>query len=178
MSEVEDEVCMYRSTSFSFVNPRSSFRYPRQEHELLMTRLRYFLLQTYSWHSSTSLFYTLSRPTMSRTAFFVIDIQRALADSRETEIPHARRIRDVGASILDKVRANMDEAQSRGEAPGMDIIIVQHEETPDKGDLQLGTRAWQLVFPPRPSPYEILVSKNVRTYPSSHTPPHPPLFPL
>ncbi|KAF2633151.1 Isochorismatase hydrolase [Macroventuria anomochaeta] len=99
---------------------------------------------------------------MSRTALFVIDIQRALADSPGTEISHARRIRDAGASILDKVRANIDEAQSRGEAPGLEIIVVQHEETRDKGNLQLGTRAWQLVFPPHPSPHETLVSKNIR----------------
>ena len=37
----------------------------------------------------------------------------------------------------------------RGESPDLEIIVVQHEETLDRGSLQRGRQAWELVFPPR-----------------------------
>ena len=64
-------------------------------------------------------------------------------------------------------RAAIDTTRSQGLNPDLEIIIVQHEETPDEGNLQRGSKEWKLVFPPRANDeYERLVSKNVRTSPS------------
>ena len=105
---------------------------------------------------------------MPRTALFVIDIQQALALSTTTSIPHASRILNAGPSILAKVRAAIDTTRSQGLNPDLEIVIVQHEETPDKGALQRGSKEWELVFPPRANDeYERLASKNVRTSPLS-----------
>lgn len=100
---------------------------------------------------------------MPRTALFVIDIQHALALSTNTSIPDASRILNAGGSILAKARAAIDTARSQGLNPDLEIVIVQHEETPDKGTLQRGSKEWEIVFPPRANDeYERLVSKNVR----------------
>ena len=102
--------------------------------------------------------------TMPRTALFVIDIQHALALSTNTSIPHTSRILNAGLSILAKARVAIDTARSQGLNPDFEIVIVQHEETPDKGKLQRGSKEWELVFPPRANDEsERLVSKNVRT---------------
>lgn len=88
---------------------------------------------------------------MSRTALFVIDIQNGLANST-TEIPAASRIRQAAETILKTVRGNSSPEQ------GPDIYVVQHEESPESGDLVRGTEPWRLVFSPRGD--ERLISKN------------------
>lgn len=97
---------------------------------------------------------------MSRTALFVVDIQRALADNPETEIPCAGRIREAGTSILSKARKLIDKNRARGEALGLEVVVVQHEEQPEQGNLVRGSKEWDVVFPPRED--EFLVSKTVR----------------
>ncbi|KAJ4310516.1 hypothetical protein N0V94_008403 [Neodidymelliopsis sp. IMI 364377] len=100
---------------------------------------------------------------MTRTALFVVDIQRALANSPSTEIPNASRIRSAGTSILAHARASIDSARARNQTPDLDIIIVQHDEDAKNGPLQPGTEAWDLVFPVRKNDAnERLVSKSVR----------------
>ncbi|KAF3041520.1 hypothetical protein E8E12_004871 [Didymella heteroderae] len=107
---------------------------------------------------------------MSRTALFVIDIQRALADDPSTQIPHAKRVVDAGNRILRNGRGIIDKSVMRGEKASLDIVCVQHEETSEKGNLQRGSREWALVFPPRDDDWttsmgnECLVSKDVRVY--------------
>lgn len=85
---------------------------------------------------------------MPHTALFVVDIQTALANSA-TEIPHAARIRQAAETILGNVR---------GRANDIGVFIVQHEETPESGDLVHGTTPWELVFQPQGN--EKLVSKH------------------
>lgn len=106
-------------------------------------------------HSHLSLF-PLAAPTMPACALFVIDIQVALARTAATEIPHAERIRDRATQILDKARSAND-ASEGGKA--IAVVVVQHEESAESGDLQRGTAAWELVCPPRVD--EQLVSKTV-----------------
>lgn len=86
---------------------------------------------------------------MARTALFVIDIQADLAQDPQTEIPHAARIRDVGAAILSKARIAIDNELGRGLGANLSIIIVQHHETPENGVLVRGSKSWELVFKPR-----------------------------
>ncbi|KUL87967.1 hypothetical protein ZTR_03909 [Talaromyces verruculosus] len=88
---------------------------------------------------------------MSHTALFVIDIQNGMANS-STEIPDAARIRKAAETILKNVRAK---ASPRGST---DIFIVQHEESPESGDLVRGTEPWELVFSPQGD--ERLISKH------------------
>lgn len=104
---------------------------------------------------------------MSRTALFVIDIQRALADDPATQIPHTARLVSANTSILHSARSHIAHALSRGETPDLEIVFVQHEQTPDKGSLQRGSRAWELVFAPLDPPHanEYLVAKDVRESP-------------
>ena len=100
---------------------------------------------------------------MSRTALFVIDIQHALALDPKTAIPHASRVIDSNTAILNKARSHIDSARARGKSPDLEIVVVQHEETPDRGNLQRGGQAWEVVFPPRDGDEnETLVHKNVR----------------
>ncbi|OKO97723.1 hypothetical protein PENSUB_9885 [Penicillium subrubescens] len=86
---------------------------------------------------------------MARTALFVIDIQADLAQDPRTEIPHAARIRDVGAAVLSKARIAIDNELGRGLGANLSIIIVQHHETPENGSLVRGSKPWELVFKPR-----------------------------
>jgi hypothetical protein len=72
-----------------------------------------------------------------------------------TEIPDAARIRKAAETILKTVRAK---ASPRGST---DIFIVQHEESPESGDLVRGTEPWELVFPPQGD--ERLISKHTCT---------------
>ncbi|KPM42186.1 hypothetical protein AK830_g4426 [Neonectria ditissima] len=95
----------------------------------------------------------------SRTALFVIDIQKGLAANPKTEIPHAARIKDVGDKILLAARS----LNASPEKPAPLIVFVQHEETPDDGDLVNGSESWKLVFTPQAgADNEILVSKTTR----------------
>jgi nicotinamidase-related amidase len=100
---------------------------------------------------------------MSRTALFVIDIQHALALDPQTAIPHASRVTETSIAILSRARAHIDSARAKGQIPDLEIIVVQHEETPDRGNLQRGSQAWELVFPPRDGDKnERVVGKDVR----------------
>lgn len=93
----------------------------------------------------------------------MIDIQHALALNPSTAIPHASRIIKSGTAILEKARDYIDSTRARGGKPDLDIVVVQHEETPDRGDLQRGTQAWKLAFPQRDGDdNERLVYKDVR----------------
>lgn len=96
---------------------------------------------------------------MPPTALFVVDIQFELASDPETEIPKAAEIRWAGAAILTKARSAIDDGSK---TPRLEIIVVQHEELPDEGTLVRGSRAWELVFPPRDGQtLERKVTKNV-----------------
>jgi len=86
---------------------------------------------------------------MSPTALFIIDVQNGLAQDPKTEIPHAERIRNAGSAILAKARSVIDNSHKIDGGPGLYIFFVQHEEGPDEGALNKGTKAWELVFEPR-----------------------------
>jgi nicotinamidase-related amidase len=103
---------------------------------------------------------------MTRTALFVIDIQGELAQDPSTEIPHAKRIREVGDAILAKARGAIDGARTNGQHPNLEIVIVQHEEKPEEGTMIRGSKPWELVFAPREGDNaEIVVAKDVRELP-------------
>lgn len=80
---------------------------------------------------------------MPKTALFVIDTQAELVSIAETAIPHAARIREVGAAILDRARSKS--------STELEVIIVQHYE--DAADpnatLVQGSAAWELALPPK-----------------------------
>lgn len=106
---------------------------------------------------------------MSRTALFVIDIQHALVGDPDTAIPHAQRIIDAGTALLERARSSIDSVRVSGKKPELDIVIVQHEETPEKGNLQKGSKAWEVHFSPQESnDHESLVAKDVRKCFSFH----------
>ncbi|KAJ8114338.1 hypothetical protein OPT61_g3760 [Boeremia exigua] len=100
---------------------------------------------------------------MSHTALFVIDIQNSLACDPSTQIPHASRILSAGTSLLARTRGAIDSARARDEPTPVEVVVVQHEEGPEKGALQRGSQAWGVAFPPRENdPDERLVAKDVR----------------
>lgn len=86
---------------------------------------------------------------MGRIALFVIDIQKELAQHPQTEIPHARRIRDAGNAILTRARSAIDEERSSGQRSSLKIVVVQHEESPEDGTLVRGSKEWELLYAPR-----------------------------
>ncbi|KAF1810089.1 Isochorismatase hydrolase [Eremomyces bilateralis CBS 781.70] len=97
---------------------------------------------------------------MPRTALFVIDIQHELAGDPTTQIPHASRIIDAASNITLATRAAIDEQSWEGVEPDCLIVVVQHEEAPEGGTLLRGSKAWELVFPPRCGDLnEMLVAK-------------------
>lgn len=100
---------------------------------------------------------------MSRTALFVIDVQNGLANST-TEIPQAPRIRQAAETILKSVRGNVSHVKRP------EVFIVQHEESPESGDLVRDSEPWKLVFSPLGD--ERLVSKHTCTSYVAH-PFHP-----
>lgn len=101
--------------------------------------------------------------TMPRSALFVIDIQRELAQDPKTRIPHADRICSAGEKILSAARDIVDQYQTaRKQSPSV-IVFVQHEEKPDEGTLVRDTEPWRLVFEPRDGiQEERLVAKTTR----------------
>ena len=107
---------------------------------------------------------------MSRTALFCIDIQHALASDPSCRIPHALRVVEAGTRIIANTRALIERSQTHGSNSALEIIVVHHEETPEKGNLQKGSKAWELVFPPLADEY--LVSKDVREYINMFIPKH------
>lgn len=87
-------------------------------------------------------------------ALFVIDIQTELASNPDTEIPHAARIRDAAAKILEVARS----------LPSQPIYFVQHEDAPG-GSLIRGSKMWELVFTPQiGAANETLVAKTTSAY--------------
>lgn len=113
---------------------------------------------------------SITSAIMPRTALFVIDIQHSLAADPATEIPHASRLRAAATTVLTRARAAIDASRSRGQEPGLEIVVVQHEEPPEKGPLVKETQAWGLVFPPREGDVlECLVGKRDRAYPALTT---------
>lgn len=97
------------------------------------------------------------------TALFIIDIQKDLAEIEKTKIPHAERVKSATAQILASARKILFSQPAKNNDV---IVFVQHEETPDRGPLQRGSREWELVFEPSEEGLgdgrEILVGKNTR----------------
>ncbi|KAM0342880.1 hypothetical protein ACHAPU_009084 [Fusarium lateritium] len=90
------------------------------------------------------------------SAFFVIDIQKDLANNPITQIPNAERIVHAGVNILKFLRGVTT-------YPKPLTVFVQHEERPDQGPLVKGTEPWKLCFEnDSNNPREHLVSKNQR----------------
>lgn len=86
---------------------------------------------------------------MSRSALFVIDIQRELAHDPKTRIPHADRICLAGGRILEVARNTIDQYRTTQKQSPSIIVIVQHEEKPEEGTIVRDTEPWKLVFEPR-----------------------------
>jgi hypothetical protein len=102
-------------------------------------------------------------PEMARTALFVIDIQVGIAQDPATEIRCAQRVRDAGTELLARSRAAITKARTQNQQADLEIVVVQHEETPESGTLLEGSKAWEVVFKPRGGDHgERFVSKNVR----------------
>ncbi|KAM7219747.1 putative isochorismatase hydrolase [Rhypophila decipiens] len=100
--------------------------------------------------------------TGTGTALFIIDIQKDLALNEATQIPHAERVKTATAAILSSARRYLACTTA-----GNDILVfVQHHEPPERGPLQKGTTAWELVFEPTEEGLgkgrEILVGKDTR----------------
>lgn len=100
---------------------------------------------------------------MLRSALFVIDIQRELAQDPKTCIPHAERIRFAGEKILKSARDIIDAYRIKEEQSPSVILFVQHEEKPEDGTMVRGSEPWRLVFEPREGvKEEILIGKTTR----------------
>lgn len=100
---------------------------------------------------------------MPRSALFVVDIQRELAQDPKTRIPHAERVCSTGEKILAAARTIIDSYRSKSQESPSLIVFVQHEEKPDEGTLVRGTEPWHLVFDPREGvKEEILIAKTTR----------------
>lgn len=80
---------------------------------------------------------------MPKTALFVIDTQAELVSIPGTAIPHAARIREVGAAILDRARSKS--------GTELEIVIVQHSEDAADPNATLiqGSAGWELALPPK-----------------------------
>lgn len=100
---------------------------------------------------------------MTRSALFVIDIQRELADDPKTQIPHTDRIRSAGDKILLAARDIIDQYRTAQKKSPSVIVFVQHEEKPEQGTLVRDAEPWKLVFEPRSGVQEErLVAKTTR----------------
>lgn len=100
---------------------------------------------------------------MPRSALFVIDIQRDLAQDPKTRIPYAERVCAAGDKILVAARAIIDSYRIKAQESPSVIVFIQHEETPENGTLVRGTEPWKLVFEPRGGvKEEVLVAKTTR----------------
>ncbi|KUI73345.1 Streptothricin hydrolase [Cytospora mali] len=100
---------------------------------------------------------------MPRSALFVVDIQRGLAQDPKTRIPHAERVCSAGDKILSVARGIIDSYRIRAQRSPSVIVVVQHEEEPEDGPLVRDTEPWRLVFEPRDGvPEEVLVAKTTR----------------
>lgn len=100
---------------------------------------------------------------MSRSALFVIDIQRELAQDPKTRMQHAERVCSAGENIIEAARKIIDSYRNKNQQSPSIIVFVQHEEIAVEGTLVRDTEPWKLVFEPRDSvSEEILVSKTAR----------------
>lgn len=100
---------------------------------------------------------------MSRSALFVVDIQRELAQDPKTQIPHAERVCSAGDKLLVAARAIIDSYRQKAQESPSVIVFVQHEEKPEEGNLVRDTDPWKLVFEPREGvKEEMLVYKTTR----------------
>jgi hypothetical protein len=86
---------------------------------------------------------------MAPTALFVVDLQKSMLGHPKTEIPHAQRIYEAASSILSKARSSINESRKAEQKPYLSVVVVQHEEEPESGDLVKNTEPWEVVFPPR-----------------------------
>ena len=82
-----------------------------------------------------------------RSALFAIDIQHDLAGEPSTRIPGAERLVDAAGQVLTSARALIDSYRGRGAASPFSIVVVQHEEA--EGAMTRGSKAWEVIFPPR-----------------------------
>jgi hypothetical protein len=99
---------------------------------------------------------------MPRSALFVVDIQDELGGDPATRVPHSDRIRQAGTELLGKARKAVDHARQQSKEPDLTLIFVQHEELPPD-TLVKGTKAWELLFPPKADDEnELLVAKTTR----------------
>lgn len=102
---------------------------------------------------------------MTRSALFVIDIQRELAQDPKTRIPHADRVCAAGEQILVAARSIVDAYRSKDQQSPSIIVFVQHEEKAGEGTLVRDTEPWKLVLEPRDGvDDEILVAKTTREH--------------
>lgn len=98
----------------------------------------------------------MSKPT---TAFFVIDVQRDLAQDPKTAVPDASTICHTISSSIEHARAT----------ESIRVIFVQHDDTEEGEALYPGTEGWKLVFEPR-GEQEWLYRKTVGEYCISKNP--------
>ncbi|KAH8884367.1 Isochorismatase hydrolase [Thozetella sp. PMI_491] len=75
-----------------------------------------------------------------RRALFVIDLQHGLATNPSSRVARGDELKLAASSLLDTVRGSGDTL----------VVVVQHEETPESGDLVRGTEPWKVEFEPRP----------------------------
>ncbi|KAF9700977.1 hypothetical protein EKO04_000016 [Ascochyta lentis] len=99
---------------------------------------------------------------MSRTALFTIDIQHSLT-TPPTSIPTAPRILHAATTLLSRTRHSIQTSRLQHLPPNLDLVIVQHEESPQTGCLVRGSQAWEVVFLHRESDgNEMLIAKRDR----------------
>lgn len=72
---------------------------------------------------------------MPRSALFVIDIQRELAQDPKTRIPHAERLCSAGEKIIAAARDIIDEYRNQSRESPSIIVFIQHEEKAGEGTL-------------------------------------------
>ncbi|KAJ4421043.1 hypothetical protein N0V82_003947 [Gnomoniopsis sp. IMI 355080] len=100
---------------------------------------------------------------MPRSALFVVDIQRELAQDPKTRISHAEKVCSAGDKILVAARAIIDSYRQKTQESPSIIVFIQHEEKPEEGTLVRDTEPWQLVFQPREGVREeMLIAKTTR----------------
>lgn len=100
---------------------------------------------------------------MPRSALFVIDMQRELAQDPKTCIPHAERLCSNAGNIIVAARNIIDPYRYEDQQSPSIIVFVQHEEGPGEGTLVRDTEPWKLVFEPREDvKEEMLVAKTTR----------------
>ncbi|KAH8646100.1 Isochorismatase-like protein [Xylariales sp. PMI_506] len=103
--------------------------------------------------------------TPRRRALFLIDVQNELAADASSKVPRADELLSALSSILAAARGIIDvnRREDQPKASPFILVIVQHEEKPEDGNLVRDTDPWRLVFEPRLDVNEEwLVSKTTR----------------